>query len=139
MRCDWTQVMATDGDDTNAASVDVKLTAMVDDYNTAVIKYEEEALATGEFVAEIDEAYFTTDWAGALGLDQMAPIGLDSAVGYWEYADQDVSSVTGLGYEDVDDWFGSVETESWAYQVVVSAMDMVNLQITVDPGPGPDG
>jgi hypothetical protein len=143
---DWTQVMATDGDDKAAASVDVKLTAMVDDYNTAVIKYEEEIVYVDDdgspvtgYGVDIDEAYFTTDWAGAFGLDQMAPVGIDSTVGYFEYNVANVSKVTGLGYEDVDGWFGDAGHESWAYQVVVSAMDMVNLQVTVDPGPGPDG
>ncbi|MFP4432457.1 MAG: hypothetical protein ACLFPV_14495 [Spirochaetaceae bacterium] len=150
---DWTQVMATDGADQAAASADVKLTAMVDDYNTAVIKYEEEVIGrvtdydgtdvetTSTYGVDIDEAYFTTDWAGAFGLDQMAPVGIDSTVGYFEYNVANVSGVTGLGYEDVDDWFGDADAghESWAYQVVVSAMDMVNLQVTVDPGPGPDG
>lgn len=139
---DWTQLMMTDADDAAAASVDVKLTAMVDDYNTAVIKYEEEIVDDGTgtaFGVDIDEAYFTTDWAGAFGLDMMAPVGIDSTVGYWEYNVANVSGVTGLGYEDVDDWFADAGTESWAYQVVISAMDMVNFQVTVDPGPGPDG
>ena len=145
---DWTQVMATDGDDQAAASVDVKLTAMVDDYNTAVIKYEEESVFNGideadeptsAYGVKIKDGYFTTDWAGAFGLDQMAPVGIESTVGYFESNVANVSGVTGLGYEDVDDWFGDAGNRSWSYQVVVSAMDMVNLKVAVDPGPGPDG
>jgi peroxiredoxin len=133
---DWTQVMATDGDDKAAASVDVKLTAMVDDYNTAVIKYEEQVFETDEvYGVKIKDAFFTTDWAGAFGLDQMAPVGIDSTVGYFESNVANVSKVTGLGYEDVDDWFGDAGNRSWNYQVVVSAMDMVNFKVAVDPGP----
>ncbi len=162
---DWTHLVSSGPDFTGEFESDFKVTAMVDDYNTAVVKLELEKLTTaGVSLSEddlaqdlngdgdqedtlsatdssgvFDEAYFDTDWAGFFGLDQMAPVGLTSRVGYWEYSDQDAGEVTNLGIEDAEEWLKDAYKEDWAYQVVISAVDMVHLQATIDPGPPQEG
>ena len=133
---DYTTLTSGDADDAvSEFEVDLKFTAAVDDFNTAVVKLEQNnGTLPGEPMLDIDEAYFDTDWAGALGLGDVAPVGLDSRAGYWELDIQNYGTVTGLEVEDID----TAGNQAWAGQLVVSALDLVNLQVSVAPGP-PEG
>ena len=132
---DYTTLVSEVDDAVSEFEVDIKFTAAVDDFNTAVVKLEQDnSSLPGEPGLEIDEAYFDTDWAGALGLADMAPVGVDSRAGYWELDIQNYGTVTGLELEDID----TAGNQAWAGQLVVSALDLVNLQVSVAPGP-PEG
>ena len=129
---DWSSLYYSDdgtSDATARGRAETKFTAPVDDYNTAVVKIR----YIDNTLDNLQEAYFDTDWAGAFGLDQAAPVGLDSRMGYHEYDNPEYGKVTGQEIENVD----AMGKREWNYQIVLSALDLVNLQVNVSPGSAP--
>lgn len=114
---------------------DVKVTAVVDDFNTAVIQLEDEELATldpslaGEDFVEVDNAYIDTDLGAALGLGDMASV--MTRVGLFEHSEA-ISATTAAELEDV----AAVSEEVPQIQMTVGVMDMVNLKGIIIPGDG---
>jgi|GEM_PF-5258300 len=126
-----------------AGDVDVDISAMVDDVNTAVVRLEQGSRLTYDEDADevgsvndgitVDEAYFDTNLAAAFGLEGVI---LQTRVGYWEANIFDVSTVTGLGFEDVADDYGSTQEEVQAIQFEAGMTDMVTARFVVVPGDG---
>ncbi len=117
-----------------SSEIDVVFTAMVDAVNTAVIKFENGPVVVGtdgleEELVEIDDAYFDTDLAAALGLDGVI---LQTRVGYWAVNNFNVSTVTGLEFENVVD----VDTQYSAIQFEAGLTDLFTARFVIAPGDG---
>lgn len=132
--------------DAPAGDIDLDFSVDIDGVNTAVIKLENgpafvdivgldantdatktTADFTGEALVEIDEAYFDTDLATALGLEGLI---VQTRVGYWEADIFDVSTVTGLEFEDA----AGVGAEVQALQFEAGVTDLVKARFVVVPG-----
>jgi hypothetical protein len=109
---------------------DVKVTAVVDDINTAVIQLEdEENAAGGEDFVEVDNAYLDTNLGAAFGLGDTASV--MTRVGLFEHSEA-ISAVTAAEFEDV----AAVSEEVPQIQMTVGVMNMVNLKGIIIPGDG---
>jgi len=129
--------------DAPAGDIDIDFSVDIDGVNTAVIKLEEESISVsvdgssvgisdidlGYAAVEIDEAYFDTDLAAAFGLEGLI---VQTRVGYWEADIFDVSTVTGLEFEDA----AGVGAEVQALQFEAGVTDLVKARFVVVPGEG---
>lgn len=116
---------------------DVKVTAVVDDVNTAVIQLEQQAFGDvdgdgeeDEALMELDNAYLDTDLGAALGLGDTASVMV--RVGLYE-SEEALGPVTGLAFEDV----AAISPEVGQIQMTVGVMDMVEVKGIIIPGDGP--
>lgn len=128
-----------------AGDIDVDVKAVVDDVNTAYVKLEQGGISvaedldgdgTDDFVyssgsglVAIDEAYFDTNLAAAFGLEGVI---LQTRVGYWETNNFNVSTVTGLEFEDVADMGSEVQ----AIRFEAGMTDLVTARFVIVPGDG---
>lgn len=129
--------------DNGLAELDLKVTAVVDDINTAVVKLEEKTILQdaglavdddgeyigGTFGVEIDELYFDTNLGAAFGLGDMASV--MTRVGYYEN-DAFLGNITAAEFENVAD----IGSELNQIQMTVGVMDMVTLKGIIVPGEG---
>ena len=105
---------------------ELKATAVVDDYNTAIVLIEAVA---GDMM--LKDAYFTTAIGKYAGLDDMG-VTIDLSWGIWEWANAEYAKIT--GYENEAVW--NAKARNWQFNVDVGIMDIVHIEAAMAPEPG---
>jgi hypothetical protein len=115
----------------NNSEMDLKFVAVVDEINTATIKFEQQAVTRGttEDLAEIDDLFIVTNLGAALGLEGQT---LTTKVGYYETDNFNVSTVTGLELEDAAD----TGSQEYAVQLDYAFGSAVKVRMVLVPGDG---
>jgi hypothetical protein len=132
-----------------APETDLKVTAVVDEINTAVVKLEDgegvklagvhndtdgdgkdDGFALAQSIAEVDEAYLVTNLAAAFGLEGVT---LKTMVGLFGAANYDVTS---LGSLDMENKALVVDSDVTGVQLEVGYGSMVAVKFLLMPGKG---
>ncbi len=103
---------------------EIKVTAAVDDNNTATITIEDD----GGGAIVLNEAKYVTNLLGAFGLGDI-PVTVTLTGGYWESGIEGVGVFSKYEIEDVFD----MATETWQFGIDVGIMDMVTVRVDLDP------
>ncbi len=101
------------------------LTAVVDDYVTVNISTDWDSWT-------LDKAVAVYDLAGATGLADFG-VGVSLTAGKDDPADNAFQVISGYENEDVFD-FDPIEY--WGFSLLITAMDMVNIHVAIDPSSG---
>ena len=111
------------------ADAELVVTAVVDDYNTAVVDfdYTQNSPATTNMIS-LDKAYFTTAIGKYAGLEDMG-VTITLIWGWQEWADPGYGMVT--NYENERVW--DAKAENWQVNIDVGIMDMVHIEAAMMP------